>query len=78
MSVSSIHDEVISLVENLPVEQVAVVLEFINSIQPVTYNEEDDPLLNGELLFSASPDLGERTKDILAQGFGLKSENEPE
>ena len=56
--------------DKLTDEQIITVLAFIESVMPAV---EDDPFLNGELVFSGSPDLGEEAENILGQELGRSS-----
>lgn len=56
--------------EKLTDEQILTVLAFIESVKPAA---EDDPFLNGELVFSGSPNLAEDVENILGQELGRSS-----
>lgn len=78
MSALPIREEVIAEIKKLSDEQVAKVLHFIRTVreEKPAYSEQNDPMLNGELFFWGTPDLGEHSEEILSQEFGLNNENE--
>ncbi len=63
MGIVPVHEQLISQLNDLNDEQVTALLEFLKVIHPNEphrdYDEANDPLLNGELSFSGSPDLAE-------------------
>lgn len=67
MSALPIREEVIEQLKVLSDEQVAQVLDFIQSVRKERrpYSEANDPMLSGELFFSGSEDLSEQSEEIL-------------
>lgn len=72
MNALPIREQIIAHLDRLSEEQKAKVLSFIEAIEAPPYSLENDPMLNGELFFAGSPDLGENAEDILYQLFELK------
>jgi hypothetical protein len=73
MNAFPLRDAVIARLQQLSDEQITHVLAFIQVIQGQPYDQEKDPLLTGELLFSGQPDLGDRAEDILNLELGIPS-----
>lgn len=62
---NAIRKQIINRLDHLNEAQAAKVLEFIETVGEEEYSAENDPMLNGELLFSGSPNLGEDAEDII-------------
>lgn len=71
MSVLPIREEAIRLINEFNEEELRRVVELLKTIhQPALgedYDEANDPMLNGELIFEGAEDLSERVEDILRE-----------
>ncbi len=56
---NAIRDQIIARLDHLNEAQATKVLQFIETVEEEIYSAETDPMLNGELLFSGSPNLSE-------------------
>lgn len=78
MNALPIRKQIIACLEQLSDEQATKVLSFIETMEAPPYSPESDPMLNGELFFAGSHDLGENAEAILEQEFGLQQPLEDE
>ena len=72
---NAIREQIIARLDHLNDAQATKVLEFIEAVEDEEYSAENDPMLNGELLFSGSANLGEDAEEILEQEFGINTKS---
>jgi len=70
-----IREELVVQLDTLSDEQIAALLELVKVMRPnqplPEYDEAHDPLLTGELTFSAAPNFAEQAEDILEKEMGI-------